>query len=325
VQPRMAANGPSIAVRVPAKINLFLAIRGRYPDGYHELSTVLQTVSLFDEVQVGVTGPQGRGHHPAARRHMLVELVTDAVDGLPDPAQNLAVRAAYALGAATGVTATDDVDAVDTTPRTLIRLRKDIPIAAGMAGGSADAAGSLVALNELWGTDLDREALRDLGAGLGSDVPFCVIGGTALATGRGTALARVLCRGTFHWVICQARERLSTGEVYAAWDDHGVPSEVEPDAVLAALRNRDAVALGAALHNDLQSPAFSLQPALASHREALLNAGALGAVVSGSGPTLLALAQDAAAATRIADAVGDRFQRVVVAQSPAGGPEARPC
>jgi 4-diphosphocytidyl-2-C-methyl-D-erythritol kinase len=329
VQREMDPDGACVRVRVPAKVNLFLAVRGLRSDGYHELVTVMQTVGLHDELRVGVVGPPGRGHHPAARRRMGVELWTGDTEGLPCVGENLAVRAAGALGSATGtieVTAVEaDRPVVGTEVRTVIDLRKEIPVAGGMAGGSADAAAALLALNELWGCALDRDALRELAADLGSDVPFCVVGGTALATGRGTALAQVLCRGTFHWVIGTAAEPLSTAAVYRSWDERCTPSEVEPDAVLAALRNQDAEALGAALHNDLQEAAFALRPSLAEDRQALLDAGALGAVLSGSGPTMLALAPSRAAAEALAAAVEGRFTRTVVASSPAGGPELRPC
>lgn len=319
-------DGPCVTVRVPAKVNLFLAVRGRRADGYHELVTVMQTVSLFDRLRVGLAGPPGQGQHPAARRRMRVEIRHDDHAELPAPQDNLAVRAACALGHAAGVM--DVAAAIGgrvNGPRTVIDLAKGIPVAGGMAGGSADAAGALVALNELWGCDLDREQLREVAAAVGSDVPFCVVGGTALATGRGAELVRVLCRGTFHWVVCQAHEPLSTAAVYRAWDRRCRASEVEPDAVLQALRNEDAEALGAALRNDLEPAAFALRPELAVHRDALLDAGALGAVLSGSGPTLLALAGDAGHARQIRDAVGDAFRAVALAQSPAGGPDVRKC
>lgn len=318
------ADGGCVKVRVPAKLNLFLAVRGRRDDAYHELVTVMQTVSLFDRLRVGVVGSPGRGHHPAARRRMGVELRDDGVAGLPVAAENLAVKAARMLGESTGVmSVSSDGGGVD--PRTVIELHKRIPVAGGMAGGSADAAGALLALNELWGCALDRAQLRDLAAGLGSDVPFCVVGGTVLATGRGTATAQVLCRGTFHWVVGIAEHPLGTAEVYRSWDRHCRPSEVEPDAVLAALRSQDAEALGAALHNDLQEAAFHLRPELADRRAALLDAGALGAVVSGSGPTLVALVEDRVAAEHLATKVRPLFSAVLVASSPAGAPELEPC
>jgi 4-diphosphocytidyl-2-C-methyl-D-erythritol kinase len=317
------ADGPSVSVRVPAKLNLFLAVRGRRSDGYHELVTVLQTVSLFDGLRLGVVGPPGRGHHPAGRRRMRVEVRHDRVAGLPEPGKNSAARAAVALGRLTGIEADPTARDGGGEPRTVVDLRKGIPVAGGMAGGSADAAGALVGLNELWGCELTRDELRELAATLGSDVPFCLVGGTALATGRGTALAQVLCRGTFHWVVCPSSEPLLTTDVYRSWDRHCRPSEMEPDAVLQALRSQDPVALGAALHNDLEPAAFALRPELEVDKKALFDAGALGAVLSGSGPTLLGLAADAASARRIAAEVADRFRDVATAHSPAGGPDVR--
>lgn len=308
-----------LRVRVPAKINLFLGVRGLRADGYHELVTVMQTVSLYDALEVGLTGPPGRGHHPAARKHMGIELRVDDLDGLPAPDDNLVLQAARALGSRVGLTELASVAAEG--PRTVIDLSKRIPIAGGMAGGSADAAATLVALNELWRCELDREGLKEVAAEVGSDVPFCVIGGTAIATGRGTSLAQVLCRGSFSWVVCTAGTPLQTAEVYRAWDRTSRPSEVEPDAVLTALRSQDPVALGAALHNDLEAAAFALRPELAEARAALLDAGALGAVLSGSGPTLLALCADPEAARVLADRVRADHSDVVVTRSPAGGPD----
>lgn len=312
-------DGPGIRVRVPAKLNLFLAVRGRRDDGYHEVVSILQTVSLYDELTVGFSGSPGRSHHPASWRRMSVELRTDGAQGLPAPEENLAVLAALALGQHAGFSELDapgDPDA----PRTVLDLRKRIPVSGGMAGGSADAAAALVALNDLWRCELDREQLRVVAAELGSDVPFCVVGGTALATGRGTAVAQVLCRGTFSWVIATSSEPLSTTDVYRAWDRCCEPSQIEPDAVLAALRGSDAEALGAALHNDLEPAAFALRPELAEAKAALLEAGALGAVLSGSGPTVLALCADDQAAEAVAEQVAPAHREVVVARSPAGGP-----
>lgn len=349
----LSATGDRIAVRVPAKINLFLAVRGLRADGYHELSTVFQTLSLYDTVTARLAGPPGRSEHPAARRSMTLEVGCD-VREVPRGSDNLALRAARLLGETTSVLAADDsadeadqvagnsdapageagepdrrptlsVAAGEWVPRsgarTIIELRKAIPVAAGLAGGSADAAGALLALNELWGCDLDTPELRELAAELGSDVAFCTVGGTALATGRGEAMAQVLCRGRFHWVVGLDAAQLSTAEVYRAWDTHGAPSETEPDAVLAALVAGDVEALGAALHNELQPAARRLRPEIADRQQALMDAGALATVVSGSGPTVLGLARDAGHAHQLAEAVAERFHRVHVASSPAGGPE----
>lgn len=332
----LTAPDPCVRVRVPAKVNLFLAVRGRRDDGFHELVTVFQSVSLYDRLRVGFAGPPGQGHHPAARRRMRVRLSHDAGDAIPDGADNLAIKAARVLGEVANVidhaivderaaTLATPENEAPSAPATVIELSKGIPVAGGMAGGSADAAATLLALNELWACGLSREDLRDVAARLGSDVPFCVVGGTALATGRGTRIAQVLCRGTYHWVVCQAEQPLSTAEVYRAWDRHCAPSEVEPDAVLQALRSSDAEALGAALTNDLEPAAFALRPELRDHKQALRDAGALGVVLSGSGPTLLALAEDEAEAKRIAGEVAGLFRQVSVARSPVGGPEVASC
>lgn len=330
------SGAPCVSVRVPAKLNLFLSVRGRRPDGFHELVTVFQSVSVFDRVRAGLIGPPGQGHHPAARRRMRVALWHDAGTAVPSGTDNLAVKAARALGHAAGVIDLAFVDAralrpadpeVDqaSSPYTVIDLRKDIPVGAGMAGGSADAAAALVALNELWACELSRDDLRTVGAELGSDVPFCVVGGTAIATGRGTALAQVLARGTYNWVVCTAAAPLATADVYKSWDRCCAVNEVQPDAVVQALRTTDAEALGAALHNDLEPAAFALRPTLEDDKRTLLDAGALGAVLSGSGPTLLALAESQQHAAEICKSVQGEFHSVQVASSPAGGPEIGPC
>ena len=305
----------SVRVLAPAKVNLFLAVRGARADGYHELVTVMQTIGLHDELEARIVGAPGRGQHPASRRRMRLQLLTDST-GLPAPGENLVVKAAQALADRLGLEG-DLVEQPDHEPVSVLQLRKHIPLAGGMAGGSADAAATLVALNELWRAGLSRDELRGIGASIGSDVPFCVVGGTALATGTGTALAQVLCQGSFAWVVCTASFELSTAAVYAAFDRHAEPSEVEPDAVLAGLRG-DSEALGAALHNDLEAGAFALRPELAESKSALLDAGALGAVLSGSGPTLLGLCTDEVHAERVAARVRHQHKEVLVARSPAG-------
>lgn len=304
-----------VRVRVPSKINLFLTVRGLRDDGYHELVTVLQTVSLYDTVTARLDGPTA--HHPAARRSMRLRFTQGATAGVPSDEDNLAVRAARVVMAETGLGGINNGNG----PTTRLHLDKHIPVAAGMAGGSADAAAALVALDELWGAELGRARLRELAAQLGADVPFCVSGGTALATGTGTATAQVLTRGTYHWVVGITDAPLSTPDVYRAYDEVATPSEAEPDAVLQALRTGDAEALGHALHNDLEIPAIHLRPDLADKRDALVEAGALGALVSGSGPTVVGLAANAQDAARLRDAVIGVFDRVEIGLSPAGGPE----
>ncbi|MGH8909066.1 MAG: 4-(cytidine 5'-diphospho)-2-C-methyl-D-erythritol kinase [Egibacteraceae bacterium] len=325
--------GPGVVVRVPAKINLFLSIRGRRRDGYHEVVTVLQTVALFDRLRLSIAGPPGQGYHPAARRRMRILLTHDGGPDVPSDADNLAIRAARALGHVTKVLDLDLVDEEEArhawrpgaVPVTVMQLQKRIPTGGGLAGGSADAAAALVGLNELWGCHLSRESLKTVGSALGTDVPFCCIGGTALGTGRGSILARTICRGVYWWVICQAGEPLSTADVYRAWDRECRPTRADPRPVTTALAAHDPEALAAALRNDLEPAAFSLRPELKPAKASLISAGALGAVLSGSGPTLLALCESRQAATALASAVADRFHAVTVACAPAGGPEVTPC
>lgn len=311
--------GPQVRVRVPSKINLFLAVRGSRPDGYHELVSIMQTVTLFDTVLARLDDDPVAAH-PAARRLMALAFSVEGAGSVPSDDGNLAVQAARTLMDVLGI-GTVEATCNGAVPVTRLHLSKRIPVAAGMAGGSADAAATLVALNQLWEAGLDRETLRELAAGLGADVPFCVTGGTALATGTGTATAQVLTRGTYHWVLGISDDPLSTPEVYRAFDAVGAPSQVEPDLVLQALRTADAEALGAALYNDLEVAALHLRPELARQRGAMLAAGALGVVVSGSGPTVLGLASSAQHALEIQDRVSDVFDRVESALSPAGGPD----
>lgn len=308
-----------IHVRVPSKINLFLGVRGTRPDGYHDLVTVLQTVSIHDTISVDVAGI-GVSMHPSARRFMRVELDVAGVGGVPDDDSNLILKAARQLMDRLGIGADHEAKGAPDA-FTQLHLTKRIPVAAGMAGGSADAAATLVALNHLWGGGLNREELRELAEELGADVPFCLYGGTALGTGTGARTVQVLARGIGYWIVGITHQPLSTPEVFRRFDDVGAPTGYEPDAVLAAVRAGDVDALGAALWNDLEVATYDLVPGLRAKRDAMLHAGALGAIVSGSGPTVVALAPDARAAVRIANQVEQVFDRVEIAFGPAGGPE----
>ncbi len=324
----MTLEGTPLEVRVsaPAKVNLFLAVRGTRPDGYHELTTVLQTVDLHDEIRARLLGTPWARQHPAARQLMRLSLRHDAGPDVPVDRSNLIIQAATVLLEQLGVThdACDEPcdDADDRVPRTEITLVKRIPVAAGMAGGSTDAAATLIALDRLWGAELGPEALHATAAQLGADVPFCLTGGTALATGTGADTARVLARATFHWVVCVADGGgLSTPAVYRAYDELDLPpSLVEPDVVLQALRTGDPTLLASGIHNDLEAAALSLRPELADGLESLRSAGALRATVSGSGPTLIGLAADREHADAIAERVSSGFSRVHVVSSPVGGP-----
>jgi 4-diphosphocytidyl-2-C-methyl-D-erythritol kinase len=271
----------SVTVRVPAKVNLELLVGAPRDDGYHPLSTIFHAVNLFDEVTVmsapewgiAVSGPQALG--------------------VPLDGTNLAARAAQRLA---------EVGGIDEPVH--ITIRKDIPVAGGMAGGSADAAATLVACDHLWGTGLSRVELEEIAASLGSDVPFLLGGGTAMGSGRGEVLAPVLARGSYHWVFALSEGGLSTPAVYAECDrlrgDRPVPEPSPSSEMMTALRSGDARALGAALSNDLQAAAISLMPALGDVLDAGLEFGALGGVVSGSGPTVAFVAESNEAALDLA-------------------------
>lgn len=265
----------SVTVRVPAKVNLQLSVGPVRSDGYHELATVFQAVGLFDEVIARPNPGQG------------VQLVItgEGADDLPVDDGNLAYRAAVLLAEHLGV-----------DPDVALALHKAIPIAGGMAGGSADAAATLVACDALWRGGLTRDALSGLAAQLGSDVPFALHGGTAIGTGRGEQLTPVLSRGSFSWVFALAEGGLSTPAVYRECDrlreGRSVPEPYVSDMLMQALRAGDPVLLGKALHNDLQTAAVSLRPALSGLLDVGDDLGALGCLVSGSGPTCAFLARD---------------------------------
>ncbi|MGH4025227.1 MAG: 4-(cytidine 5'-diphospho)-2-C-methyl-D-erythritol kinase [Pseudonocardiaceae bacterium] len=281
-----------VTVRVPAKVNLHLAVGATRQDGYHELVSVFQALSLTDEVTVAATDAPG------------VEVHGEGAGTVPTDRRNLAWRAVLALA-----------EYAQREPAVRVVLRKNIPVAGGMGGGSADAAGTLVGLAALWRLEVSREDLAGLASGLGSDVPFALQGGTALGTGRGENLVPVLARHTFHWVLALDRRGLATPDVYGELDrlraqgspPHGTGSDgsgpqrlgdVEP--LLEALATGDPRQLALLLGNDLQAAAVSLRPALRRTLRAGVDAGALAGMVSGSGPSCAFLCTDADAAVRVA-------------------------
>jgi 4-diphosphocytidyl-2-C-methyl-D-erythritol kinase len=277
----------SVTVRVPAKVNLHLGVGPLRPDGKHELHTIYQAVSLYDEVTV----------EPADGDRITVEVVGEHLDGVPEGDDNLAVQAVRAVASLSGVA----------DPSVHLTLRKGIPVGGGLAGGSADAAAALVAADAFWQCRLKRSTLEGLAAGLGSDVAFLLHGGTALGTGHGEIVSPVLSRGEWHWVLAVAESGLSTPSVYAELDrlraEEPTDDQLAADGVLAALRSGDVVALGRALRNDLQSPALQLRPNLARVLDVGRELGAAGGIVSGSGPTVALLAPSAGEAIRIASAL----------------------
>lgn len=274
---RSLSPSSGVQVRVPAKVNLELRVGPLGDDGFHSLATVFHAVNLTDDVRVA----------PAARWGCTV--TGPYADVVPAGTDNLAVRAAQALASRVGI---EDILQID--------IDKHIPVAGGMAGGSADAAAALVAADALWALGLTRADLMEVGAQVGSDVPFAIAGGTALGSGRGEQLASVLTHADLHWVFALQGEGLSTPAVYAECDRlrAGTPVAVpaSSDALMAALRSGDIAQVALHLGNDLQEAALSLMPRLGKVIDTGMEAGACGATVCGSGPTVAFLCADRHAA-----------------------------
>lgn len=300
----VGAASESVRVRVPAKMNLHLGVGPRRADGYHELHTVYHAISIYDEL----TARPGDSLRLTMDGEGTGELALDE--------SNLVLRAATALAEHAGVPA-----------HARLHLRKQIPLAAGLAGGSADAAAALVACDTLWELGHPREELAQLAAGLGADVPFLLYGGTALGTGYGEQISPVLASGgAWHWVLALSTEGLSTPRVYGELDRLRAAGSAPdplgpPDALLAALRQRDPEVLAAALGNDLTPAALALRPGLESVLAAGTTAGALAGLVSGSGPTCVFLARDPAHAEQVAGDLtsADVCRAVRVAHGPVTG------
>jgi len=267
----------SLTVRVPGKVNVYLGVGPREFSGYHELATIFQAVGIYDEVTV------------SAADSLKISGLGTYADQIPTDETNLAWKAAQLVARACG----ED-------PNIHIQIDKSIPIAAGMAGGSADAAATLVACDTYWNAGIPRDQLDAMAATLGSDVPFMLHGGCALGVGRGDVLSPVMIRGSFHWVFATFDEGLSTAQIYEKTDEmRGLEFEAEPEVpteLLSALARGDAPALGRLLHNDLQLAATTSRPLLGRVLEQGIDYGALGAIVSGSGPTCAFLVRDESSA-----------------------------
>lgn len=272
-----AASTGSVRVRAPGKINVYLGVGGRHDDGYHALATVFQAVSLYEDV---------------IARHADDFSITvsgvDDPDSVPLDDRNLAMRAAKLLAAA-----------AEYDGGVALEIRKSVPVAGGMGGGSADAAAALVACDALWGTGFSTARLHELAARLGADVPFALHGGTAVGTGRGDQLNPALARGRFDWVLVPNEQGLSTPVVYARLDElRGEQGAVADDPalsldvpipVLQALRSGDPELLSESIYNDLQEAALYERPELETTILRGIHAGALQGIVSGSGPTVALL------------------------------------
>lgn len=295
---------PAVTARAPAKVNLELGVGAVREDGYHPLATVYQAVGLYEDVTAATADDWG-----VTVRGRDAELV-------PTDDTNLALRAAMLLADEVG----GDLDPVHLT------IHKRIPVAGGMAGGSADAAAALVACEALWGAGLGKAELDPIAAQVGSDVPFLLHGGTAVGSGRGEVITPVLAKGSYHWVFVPTpAEGLSTPEVYRAFDEltegRRVPEPEPSPAMMAALRLGDAEALADVLTNDLQPAAIKLQPRIGEVIEAAMGFGALGAIVSGSGPTvaLLAGSQEGAIDLAVALTASGAAEEVLRASGPVAG------
>ena len=265
----------AVTVRVPGKINLQLSVGPLQSNGFHPVATVFQAVSIFDDVRVLVMDEPGIHIHSTGKH----------LDHLPLDRTNLAYKAAEVM-----VKKFDIADGIS------ISLTKEIPLAGGMAGGSADAGATIVAIDALYSLGLKRNEMEQIGAALGADVPFTISGGTAIGTGKGEQITPVLSRGSYNWVLALSSSGLSTPAVYNECDRLREGLEVAPphisDSLLHALSAGDAVALGKALSNDLQPAACSLKPALRFILDVGLDYGALGGLVSGSGPSVAFLAEN---------------------------------
>ena len=259
-----------VVARVPAKVNLQLSVGPLGSDGYHEVTTVFQAISLFDDVSVA-TAPVGNG--------LSIDITGQTSNGVPADSSNLAIRAAELM-----------IKNYDLPADLAIKLKKEIPVAGGMAGGSADAAGVIVGLDSLFELGLSRDEMESVGSKIGSDVPFSICGGVAIGSGRGDQISPALAKGNYFWVLALSNQGLATPSVYQECDrlreglSIATPQVSEP--LMQALRAGDAKALGKALSNDLQSAACSLRPALRLVLDVGVDYGALGGIVSGSGPTV---------------------------------------
>lgn len=266
----------SVTVRVPAKVNLQLSVGPRESDGFHQLVTVFQAISIFDDVTIKI-GEQGSG--------IDISISGDQIHGVPTDASNLVAKAVELIAKKFEI----DIDVS-------IEIKKSIPVAGGMAGGSADAAAAIVAIDELFDLKMTREEMHEIASQLGSDVPFLLSGGTAIGQGRGDQLTAALSRGTYHWVLALSSVGLSTPAVYGECDRLRQGLDIsEPqisDALMQALLSADPSAVGKLLVNDLQPAACSLRPALRLILDVGQEYGALGAIVSGSGPTVAFLVSD---------------------------------
>ncbi|CAB5148823.1 unannotated protein [freshwater metagenome] len=265
-----------VVTRVPGKVNLQLSVGPLGSDGFHEVTTVFQAISLFDDVTVS---------EGVSKSGVTISVTGQTAHGVPADASNLAIRAANLM-----------IKEYEVPADLEIKLKKEIPVAGGMAGGSADAAGVIVGLDSFYELGLSRDEMEKIAAQIGSDVPFSISGGVAIGTGRGDQITPALAKGSYTWVLALSNQGLSTPAVYQECDrlreGLSIASPQVSEVLMQALRAGDAKALGKALSNDLQAAACSLRPALRLVLDVGIDYGALGGIVSGSGPTVAFLVSD---------------------------------
>lgn len=302
----------TVTVRVSAKVNLALGVGSRAPDGFHPLATIFEAISIYDEVTL-------------TRRddsRITLTVSGEDADQVPTDETNLAWQAVDLIRNECAAEWGDRRHGVD------IHVDKSIPVAGGMAGGSADAAGALVAAAALCRLPDSPEELQPLAARLGSDVPFCLTGGVALGRGRGDRLAPVICRGRHRWVFATSTRGLSTPAVYRRFDELGGSraGEIVPNDLISALTRGDIDAVADSLSNDLQAAAIDLRPELEEVLTVGRQAGALTGLVSGSGPTCAFLVPDAASAKIVSAALSrlSQVDRTRTARGPAAGAQLLP-
>lgn len=297
----------SVTATAPGKINVCLRVGPLGDDGYHDVATIYQAVSLLEEVTATESNDFTASFSgPIDTSHLTVD------------ESNLVIRAARAVATASGYTGGADIQVV-----------KRVPIAGGMGGGSADAAATLVAVDALWGTNLGAAKLSEIAATLGADVPFALHGGTALGLGRGDILSPVLAKSSFHWVLVLNNAGLSTPDVFRQLDRHRAEHSIEIETVavdpsveselLQALRTGDAMALAEYLRNDLQAAALQLMPHLGETLEFGETHGALAGIVSGSGPTIALLVADEDSAADLAASLTADGRNAISVSAPALG------
>ena len=263
----------TVEIQVPAKVNLQLSVGPKKADGYHEVVTVFQAISLTDTLRISHADQFG------------ISIKGDFTNGVPLDKSNLVYKAVELMS-----------EKFDTDKTINIEINKNIPVAGGMAGGSADAAATLLGIDALYGLGLSKDELGEVARKLGSDVPFMLHGGTAVGRGHGDEITPALSRGNYHWVIAVSSNGLSTPAVYGECDRLRTGLDIKDptlnDELLQALLSGDSTRVGKSLNNDLQAAAISLRPALRLILDTGQEYGALGGIVSGSGPSVAFLVAD---------------------------------